>query len=108
MLHLFLQHTSAALSLNENWDADVPLDMSDGLDRVANETPKGGYRHNAEGSDDMPAHIKSSLVGASVSVPITDGKLALGTWQGIWYMEFRRAKHTRHVVATLMGKKIDA
>lgn len=86
LLHLFIQHTSCALSLNENWDDDVRADMSDALDRIApEEGPKGEelYRHSAEGADDMPAHIKSALVGASVTIPIRDGKLATGTWQGI-------------------------
>ena len=84
LLTLFIQHTSCALSLNENWDSDVRLDMSDALDRIVPEDRKneGIYRHDSEGSDDMPAHVKSALVGASVTVPITDGQLALGTWQG--------------------------
>jgi len=109
LLHLFVQHTSCALSLNENWDNDVRADMSDALDRIAPEAgPKGEalYRHDAEGSDDMPAHIKSALIGASVSIPIKDGKLATGTWQGIWYLEFRASKHARKVVATIQGEKI--
>jgi secondary thiamine-phosphate synthase enzyme len=103
ILHLFMQHTSAALSLNENWDADVRADMSDTLDRIV--PNDSGYRHSCEGPDDMPAHVKSALIGASVSVPIADGKLALGTWQGVWYLEFRAAKHTRKVVATIQGEK---
>ncbi|PSK36771.1 UPF0047 protein [Elsinoe australis] len=83
LLNLFVQHTSCALSLNENWDSDVREDMSDALDRIAPEDRKGNlYRHSAEGLDDMPAHIKSALVGASVSIPISNGKLATGTWQG--------------------------
>ncbi|KAF2245877.1 UPF0047-domain-containing protein [Trematosphaeria pertusa] len=108
ILHLFIQHTSCALSLNENWDADVRADMSDALDRLVPEDKKGAglYRHDAEGSDDMPAHVKSALVGASVSVPITNGRLATGTWQGIWYLEFRAARHTRRVVATIQGEKM--
>ncbi|KAI2630738.1 hypothetical protein GGR54DRAFT_635342 [Hypoxylon sp. NC1633] len=108
LLNLFVQHTSCALSLNENWDEDVRADMSDALDRIAPEAgPKGEdlYRHSAEGSDDMPAHIKSALIGASVTIPIKDGKLATGTWQGIWYLEFREMKHTRRVVATIQGEK---
>ena len=78
LLHLFIQHTSCALSLNENWDSDVRADMSDALDRIAPDAgPKGEalYRHDAEGPDDMPAHIKSALVGASITIPIQDGKL---------------------------------
>lgn len=106
VLHLFIQHTSCGLSLNENFDSDVREDMSDALDRVAPEDRKGDlYRHDAEGLDDMPAHIKSSLVGASVSVPITNGRLNTGTWQGIWYLEFRASKHARKVVATIQGEK---
>ncbi|KAI1247686.1 hypothetical protein MGN70_011577 [Eutypa lata] len=108
LLNLFVQHTSCALSLNENWDDDVRADMSDALDRIAPEAgPKGQelYRHSAEGPDDMPAHIKSALVGASVTIPIKDGQLATGTWQGIWYLEFRQVKHTRRVVATIQGEK---
>lgn len=108
LLNLFIQHTSCALSLNENWDDDVRADMSDALDRIApEEGPKGEelYRHSAEGADDMPAHIKSALIGASVTIPIRDGKLATGTWQGIWYLEFRAMKHQRRVVATIQGEK---
>ncbi|KAI4722981.1 UPF0047 domain protein [Aureobasidium sp. EXF-10727] len=106
VLQLFVQHTSCALSLNENWDEDVRHDMSDALDRIAPEDRKGTlYRHSAEGEDDMPAHIKSALIGASVSIPITNGRLNTGTWQGVWFLEFRAAKHQRKVVATIMGEK---
>ncbi|KAH0565405.1 hypothetical protein GP486_001204 [Trichoglossum hirsutum] len=109
LLNLFVQHTSCALALNENWDDDVRADMSDALDRMAPEDRKGNlYRHSAEGPDDMPAHIKSALIGASVTIPIRDGKLATGTWQGIWYLEFRASKHTRKVVATIQGEKAEA
>ncbi|KAI9904955.1 hypothetical protein N3K66_001484 [Trichothecium roseum] len=108
LLNLFIQHTSCALSLNENCDPDVRADMSDALDRVAPETgPKGEdlYRHADEGLDDMPAHIKSSIVGTSVTIPIKDGRLATGTWQGIWYLEFRASRHQRRVMATIQGEK---
>ncbi|KAK4661749.1 uncharacterized protein QC763_707320 [Podospora pseudopauciseta] len=108
LLNLFIQHTSCALSLNENWDEDVRADMSDALDKIVPEQgPKGEalYRHDAEGLDDMPAHVKSALIGASVTIPIKDGKLCTGTWQGIWYLEFRAAKHSRRVVATIQGEK---
>ncbi|MCJ1486302.1 hypothetical protein MMC06_006479 [Schaereria dolodes] len=107
LLNLFIQHTSCALSMNENWDDDVRADMSDTLDRIVPEdkTGKGLYRHDAEGSDDMPAHVKAALIGASVTIPIKDGKLATGTWQGIWLLEFRDGKHTRKVVATIQGEK---
>ncbi|MCJ1299203.1 hypothetical protein MMC08_001995 [Hypocenomyce scalaris] len=108
LLNLFVQHTSCALSLNENWDEDVRADMSDALDRIVPEDAKGKglYRHAAEGSDDMPAHVKSALIGASVTIPIKDGKLALGTWQGAYYIEFRASTHTRRVVATIQGEKM--
>ncbi|KAI0200412.1 UPF0047-domain-containing protein [Astrocystis sublimbata] len=108
LLNLFIQHTSAALSLNENWDEDVRADMSDALDRIVPEAgPKGQelYRHSAEGPDDMPAHVKSALIGASVTIPIKDGKLATGTWQGIWYLEFRTDPSRRRVMATIQGEK---
>ncbi|MCJ1310725.1 hypothetical protein MMC25_004391 [Agyrium rufum] len=110
LLHLFVQHTSCGLTLNENCDDDVQADMATALDRVVPEDRKGEglYLHDAEGEDDMPAHVKSSLVGSSVSIPITDGRLNLGTWQGIWLCEFRRAKHTRRLVATIQGEKIEA
>ncbi|KAL6869540.1 hypothetical protein ACO1O0_000866 [Amphichorda felina] len=108
LLNLFIQHTSCALSLNENFDSDVREDMSDALDRIApEEGPKGEalYRHDAEGLDDMPAHIKSALIGTSLTIPIKDGKLATGTWQGIWYLEFRASKHQRRIMATIQGEK---
>jgi len=110
ILHLFVQHTSCALSMNENWDDDVRADMSDALDRLVPSegdpgTKRGLYRHSAEGRDDMPAHVKSALIGSSVTIPISDGKLATGTWQGIWYLEFRTSKHQRKVVATIQGEK---
>lgn len=95
--------------MNENWDEDVRADMSDALDRIVPEDKggkKGVYRHSAEGSDDMPAHVKSALIGSSVSIPIRDGKLATGTWQGVWYLEFRRAEHRRKIVATVNGEKM--
>lgn len=80
--------------------------MSDALDRLAPEDKKGElYRHADEGLDDMPAHIKSALVGASVTVPITEGRLNLGTWQGVWYLEFRSSKHARRVVGTIQGER---
>ncbi|KAF1847839.1 UPF0047-domain-containing protein [Cucurbitaria berberidis CBS 394.84] len=108
LLNLFIQHTSCALSLNENWDQDVRADMTDALDRIVPEDKKGEglYRHDAEGSDDMPAHVKSALVGASVTIPITNGRLATGTWQGVYFLEFRDVKHSRKVVATIQGEKL--
>lgn len=102
-LNLFLQHTSAGLTLNENCDPDVREDMDKALDRVA---PEGDfYIHADEGSDDMPGHIKSTLTSVSLTVPISNGRLAVGTWQGIYLMEFRRYHHTRKIVATINGLK---
>ncbi|KAJ1930244.1 hypothetical protein IWQ60_000488 [Tieghemiomyces parasiticus] len=103
LANFFLQHTSAALTLNENYDSDVRLDMETALNRLAPENAK--YRHDAEGPDDMPGHIKSSLLGASVMVPIQNGKLALGTWQGIWLCEHRDSAHGRNVLVTIQGEK---
>lgn len=103
MVNLFMQHTSAALTLNENWDSDVRADMTDALARIAPESDV--YRHSCEGPDDMPAHIRSSLIGVSINVPIRDGHLATGTWQGIWYLEFRAIKHSRKIVCTIQGEK---
>ncbi|KAK9465380.1 hypothetical protein V1512DRAFT_287624 [Lipomyces arxii] len=104
LVNLFMQHTSAALTLNENWDSDVRLDMTDSLEKIAPES--WSFRHDAEGSDDMPAHIKSSLIGASITIPIKGGRLATGTWQGVWLCEFRRMRHSRKVVATIQGEKL--
>lgn len=103
LLNLFLQHTSAGLTLNENCDPDVREDMSTSLDRMA---PEGNfYIHADEGPDDMPGHVKSSTVGVSLTIPILNGRLATGTWQGIWLCEFRRYKHSRKIVATIQGEK---
>ncbi|KAH8702035.1 UPF0047 domain protein [Talaromyces proteolyticus] len=105
LLTLFIQHTSCALSLNENYDPTVRIDMSNALDRIAPKDKVGNlYKHNDEGDDDMPAHIKSALIGASVTIPISNGRLATGTWQGIWYLEFRDSLHSRRVVATIQGE----
>ena len=101
LLHLFIQHTSAALAINENADITVREDLDASFDRLA---PEGaGYKHNDEGADDMPAHIKSVLTGSNVSIPIVHGKLALGTWQGIYLCEFRKLPHARKLVATVMS-----
>lgn len=101
MLHVFIQHTSASLTLNENADPDVRQDMAMGLDRIAPES--WPYVHTCEGADDMPAHIKSSLMGASVSIPISRGAPALGTWQGIYLNEHRDRGGRRSLVVTAMG-----
>ncbi|KAL0248352.1 hypothetical protein GEMRC1_003588 [Eukaryota sp. GEM-RC1] len=103
--HLFLQHTSAALSLNENACSDVQRDLARELDRLVpdhNFNPR--FEHSYEGDDDMSAHCKSSIVGASLSIPITDGKLALGTWQGIYFIECRDQASTRTIMVTIMGE----
>ena len=87
LLHLFIQHTSASLTINENADPDVPHDLETSFDAIAPEDFP--YRHSCEGPDDMPAHVKASLLGNSVSVPVRDGRLCLGTWQGIYLCEHR-------------------
>nr|WP_241462265.1 secondary thiamine-phosphate synthase enzyme YjbQ [Aeromonas finlandensis] len=102
MAHLLLQHTSASLTLNENCDPSVRSDMEAHLHRLAPEDAPY-YRHTYEGPDDMPAHIKSSLLGVSLLLPIRDGQLALGTWQGIWLGEHRVDGGARKVLVTLQG-----
>lgn len=105
LLHLFIKHTSAGLSLNENYDPDVRTDMAKAYSRLAPEN--AGYLHSDEGPDDMPAHIKSTLVGSSVTIPVRNGSLCTGTWQGIYLCEFRRSHHRRIVTATLQGESSD-
>ncbi|MCF5857382.1 secondary thiamine-phosphate synthase enzyme YjbQ [Aeromonas veronii] len=103
MAHLLLQHTSASLTLNENCDPSVRSDMEAHLHRLAPEDAPY-YRHTCEGPDDMPAHIKSSLLGVSLQLPIRDGQLALGTWQGSWLGEHRVDGGARKVLVTLQGE----
>ena len=103
VLHLFITHTSAALSLNENADPDVQTDLGAIFDRLVRER-EPYYTHNCEGDDDMPAHAKSSLVGASLTIPITNGHLNMGVWQGIYLCEFRTHASGRHIVATVWGE----
>ncbi|MFQ2126464.1 secondary thiamine-phosphate synthase enzyme YjbQ [Aeromonas jandaei] len=103
MAHLLLQHTSASLTLNENCDPSVRSDMEAHLRRLAPEDAPY-YRHTYEGPDDMPAHIKSSLLGVSLLLPVRDGQLALGTWQGIWLGEHRVDGGARKVLVTLQGE----
>ena len=101
LVHIFIQHTSASLTLNENADSDVRHDMEAQLNRlVPADQP---YRHDAEGPDDMPAHVKASLMDSSVTVPIRNGRLALGTWQGVWLCEHRDHGGSRKVVVTMHG-----
>jgi secondary thiamine-phosphate synthase enzyme len=102
LLHLFLQHTSASLSINENADSDVPLDLESSFNAIAPESFL--YRHTSEGPDDMPAHVKASMLGCALSIPIANGRLALGTWQGIYICEHRNHGGKRRVVATIWGE----
>lgn len=100
LLNLFVQHTSCALSINENADPDVRSDMEKIMNHVVKEN-EPYYDHTLEGLDDMPAHAKCSLFGVSLTIPITNGKLNLGTWQGIYLCEFRDYGGTRSIVATI-------
>lgn len=102
VLHIFIQHTSAGLTINENADPTVREDLESSFNNIIRED-EPFYQHTYEGSDDMPAHIKSSLVGSSVTVPITNGKLNLGTWQGIYLCEFRNHGGSRNLVLTVLS-----
>ena len=103
LLHLFIKHTSAGLSINENADPDVRMDMESIFNHLVKER-EPYYQHTLEGNDDMPAHAKSSIIGTSVTIPITNGKLNLGTWQGIYLGEFRDYGSNRQMVATISGE----
>lgn len=100
LVHLFLQHTSASLSINENADPDVRLDTEDWLNTIAPEN-QPYYRHILEGSDDLPAHFKSMMFGVSLTIPLVNGDLGLGTWQGIYLCEHRHHGGQRRVVLTV-------
>jgi secondary thiamine-phosphate synthase enzyme len=102
ILQVFIQHTSAGLTINENADRTVRTDFESHFNKMVPENAPY-YQHDYEGSDDMPAHIKASLLGSSVSIPITSGKLNLGTWQGIYLCEHRNHGGSRHLVLTAMG-----
>lgn len=102
LLHIFILHTSAALAINENADPTVRHDLDKSFDQLAPEN-EPYYKHTVEGPDDMPAHIKSILAGSSVSIPITNGNLNLGTWQGIYLCEFRENATPRKIVMTLLN-----
>lgn len=102
LLHLFLQHTSASLSINENADPDVPRDLEMAFRNAAPEDLP--YRHTCEGPDDMPAHIKASMLGCALTIPIAAGRLCLGTWQGVYLCEHRIRGGSRNVVLTLHGE----
>lgn len=102
-VHLFIQHTSASLTLNENCDPSVRRDMEAHLLRTVPDSTSL-YEHDYEGLDDMPAHIKSSLLGASLLIPVTEGRLSLGTWQGIYLGEHRQHGGPRTILITLQGQ----
>ena len=104
MLHLFLKHTSASLTINENADPTVREDMETHFNQSVPENVSY-YKHTMEGPDDMPAHIKSSTIGNNLTIPISEGKLVLGTWQGIYLCEHRNHAYSRKIIATINGKK---
>lgn len=103
LLHLVIRHTSAGLSINENADPDVRQDLNAIFDRLVRER-ESYYSHTLEGDDDMPAHAKSTLTGVDLTIPIVDGRLGLGTWQGIYLCEFRNHASGRQIVATILGE----
>jgi secondary thiamine-phosphate synthase enzyme len=107
ILHLFLQHTSASLAINENADPDVRGDLERHFHQMVPERAPY-YEHTLEGPDDMPAHIKNVLIGSTLSLPIGQGRLRLGTWQGIYLCEHRVSGGSRRLVATIFGKKFPA
>ena len=102
LLTLFCRHTSASLLIQENADPDVARDLEDYFARLAPES--GAYRHQDEGPDDMPAHLRAALTQVQLSIPLVGGRLALGTWQGVWLFEHRARAHRREVVLHLMGE----
>lgn len=102
LLHLFIKHTSAALTINENVDPDVRTDLEMVFDRLVKER-EPYYLHTQEGDDDMPAHAKCVLTGTTLIIPVSHGQLNMGAWQGIYLCEFRNQGGSRHVVATLIG-----
>ena len=101
-LQAFLQHTSASISLNENADPDVRVDMETAMNHICPEDMP--FIHTCEGSDDMPAHVKSSMIGCQLMVPISEGELALGTWQGVYLCEHRNQGGPRRLVITVFGQ----
>jgi secondary thiamine-phosphate synthase enzyme len=101
-LLLFIRHTSASLVIQENADPDVRTDLVTALSRLA--PADAGWVHDVEGPDDMPAHVKSMLNGVSLHVPVTEGRMALGTWQGIYVAEHRQSPHRREVVLQFLGR----
>lgn len=103
LLTLFIQHTSASLTIQENADPDVQRDLAAFFKRLVAEDPRL-YRHVEEGADDMPAHIRASLTDISLTIPIVGGRMALGTWQGVYVFEHRASPHRRRVVLHAMGE----
>ena len=103
VLHIFIKHSSASLTINENADSNVRSDFESHFNELVPET-QSYYRHTMEGSDDMPAHLKSSILGSSVQIPITDGFLNLGTWQGIYICEHRNHGSSRKLILTIWGE----
>jgi secondary thiamine-phosphate synthase enzyme len=106
LLHVFIQHTSASLCINENADPDVPADLESSFNALAPEDFP--YRHTCEGPDDMPAHVKAAMLGSSMSIPVRDGRLDLGEWQGIYLCEHRDRAAGRGLVLTLQGLPVSA
>ena len=104
LVHVFIRHTSAALALNENASQDVLRDFASWFDAAVPEDAPY-WTHTLEGADDMPAHVKSALLGPSLTLPVTDGRLALGTWQGVYLCEHRDAGGPRELVVTLWGER---
>jgi secondary thiamine-phosphate synthase enzyme len=104
LLTAFVRHTSASLTIQENADPDVRRDLLTALQRLAPEN--AGWVHNTEGPDDMPAHIKAMLTGASLSVPVDGGRMMQGTWQGLYLVEHRRSPHAREIVLQFVGTRI--
>ena len=102
LLTLFCRHTSASLLIQENADPDVARDLEDYFASLAPESP--AYRHQDEGPDDMPAHLRTALTSVQISIPLTGGRLALGTWQGVYLFEHRTRPHTRQVAMHLIGE----
>ena len=106
LLTVFIAHTSASLTIQENADPDVRRDLVDALARLAPESQS--YRHSSEGPDDMPAHIKALLTSVSLSIPVVEGRTALGTWQGVYVIEHRARRHERRVELHFIGVRDDA
>ena len=104
ILHQFIKHTSASLTINENADPTVREDLESHFNMLVPEN-QPYYKHTFEGPDDMPAHLKSTIIGNSITVPISDGELLFGTWQGIYLCEHRSSPHNRKIVATIYGER---